>query len=140
MLVLNRVYRSMLRASVVIASLWLAGCDTLILVGPANQHGQTAADTGLVAVDNLILKGDQLRRGGRLSEAAATLERALRLAPRSPDVYVALSRVKLDAGQYGAAKQFAQKALSLFPENTTWKADRAKSEAKWVISEVAKHR
>lgn len=116
---------------------FMSGCTISILEPGASRAESTAAETGMVAVDNLIVKGDQQRRNGKLAAASATLERALRLAPRSPDVYVALARVKLDAGHYGPAKQFAQKALSLFPSQSTWKTERARSEAQWVLKEAS---
>jgi len=118
----------------------MSGCSSIIYIGQTPEENKTAAETGLVAVDNLIVRGDEQRRRGQLDIASATLERAVRLAPRSPDVYVALSRVKFDAGQYSAAVQFAQKALSLFPSTLNWKQERVRAEAQWVISEANKKR
>jgi len=128
------------KAFVLAGYIGLSGCSSIIYIGQTPEDNKTAAETGLVAVDNLIVRGDEQRRRGQLDIASATLERAVRLAPRSPDVYVALSRVKLDAGQYSAAVQFAQKALSLFPSKVSWKQERARTEAQWVINEANKKR
>ncbi|PCJ42345.1 MAG: hypothetical protein COA99_08290 [Moraxellaceae bacterium] len=130
----------LIRGFVIVVSLLMAGCSTTsIFDSLSTERERQGIETGLVAVDKLIVKGDQQRRDGKLAEASATLGRALRLAPRSPEVYVALARVKLDAGQYASAKQFAQKAMTLLPAQSHWKIDRTRSEAQWVINEVAKH-
>ena len=133
----NSTLRNYLTITLLLSiTLFMSGCTINILEPGASTPEAASAETGMVAVDNLIVKGDQQRRNGELDAASATLGRALRLAPRAPEVYVALARVKLDAGQYGSAKQFAQKALSLFPSQSTWKTDRARSEAQWVLKEA----
>lgn len=96
--------------------LFLSGCSSMMISPePATMDaGQaTMAVTGVSAVDKLIAKGDSQRRQGEYAQAAATLERALRLAPGSGAGYLALSRVRLDQQAYREAQQLAQKSLSL---------------------------
>lgn len=136
----NRVGRFLIIKPCLIAivSLMITSCSSMVEIAPSSTGQGTAAKTGTVAVDKLMIKGDQQRRKGQLAAASATLERALRLSPRSPAVYVALARVKLDAGLLASAKQFAQKALSLLPSQSSWKLDRVRAEAQWVIGESEK--
>ncbi len=98
----------------------LSGCSALV-VSPqptTMEAGQaTSAATGLSAVDKLIAKGDAQRRQGQYPQAAATLERALRLSPGSGAAYLALARVRLDQRQYPEAQQLAHKSLSLAGES-----------------------
>lgn len=50
-----------------------------------------------------------------LARAASTAERAQRVAPRDPSVYLTLSRIRCTQGSYGQCEQLARKALSLQP-------------------------
>ena len=98
----------------------LSGCSSLMVTPqPVTMETDqaTVAVTGLSAVDKLIAKGDAQRRDGQYAQAAATLERALRLSPGSGAAYLALARVRLDQQQYGEAQQLAQKSLSLATES-----------------------
>ena len=81
------------------------------------SHQATTAVTGMGAVDKLIEKGDAQRRQGEYQQAAATLERALRLSPGSGAAYLALARVRLDQKQYREAQDLAEKSLSLSGES-----------------------
>jgi Tfp pilus assembly protein PilF len=53
------------------------------------------------------------RRAGDYAQAAATLERALRIEPGSAAVWLELARVRLAQGDYVQAGQLARKAGSL---------------------------
>ena len=121
-----------------ITILLISGCSSLVLQpqpSSVNSQQATAGSTGVSAVDKLIAKGDAQRRQGDYRNAAATLERALRLAPQSGGAYLALSRVRLDQKSYGEALQLAEKSLSLSADSK-----RAQKEAWLVISEVKKRR
>jgi len=52
-------------------------------------------------------------RRGDLDEAIATLERAIRLSPRDPELWLARADLSLAAGDAAAAVQFARKGLAL---------------------------
>jgi Tfp pilus assembly protein PilF len=47
---------------------------------------------------------------GRLSNAAASLERALRIEPRNPRLWHELARVRLKQGQYAQAESMAARS------------------------------
>ena len=49
---------------------------------------------------------------GRLANAAATLERALRIEPRNPRLWYELARVRLKQGQYAQAESVAARSNS----------------------------
>ena len=47
---------------------------------------------------------------GRLAEAAATLERALRIEPRNPRLWHELAKVRLRQGDYSQAESLAARS------------------------------
>jgi Tfp pilus assembly protein PilF len=49
---------------------------------------------------------------GRLANAAATLERALRIEPRNPRLWQELARVRLKQGEYAQAEGVAARSNS----------------------------
>lgn len=61
----------------------------------------------------LMAQARDHRAAGRLSDAAVTLERALRIAPREPSIYRELAEVRLQEGKTAQAEQFARKGISL---------------------------
>jgi Tfp pilus assembly protein PilF len=61
----------------------------------------------------LIGQAHQQAGGGEYDQAAATLERALRIEPDNPLVWLELGRVRLTAGDAGQADSLGRKALSL---------------------------
>ena len=60
----------------------------------------------------LLTSARQQENGGDLGSASASLERALRIAPREPQVLYRLAQVRLDQGDAGQAEQLAQRGLS----------------------------
>lgn len=102
---------------------------------------QAALRTGFAALDRLLMEGEAQREAGELAAAAGTLERAMRLAPRAPEVYVALARVQLDQHEYGKAEQMAQRALSWLGDSAdaadgTVQARRQRAEAWSIIAQA----
>ena len=72
---------------------------------------------------------------GRLTSAAATLERALRIEPRNPRLWLELARLRLTQGEADQAEQLAARAAS-FAGN-----DRALRAANWrLIAEARRAR
>jgi Flp pilus assembly protein TadD len=67
------------------------------------------------AGESLLLAGSEQRRAGDLGQASMTLERALRIEPHQPVLWLELARVRLDEGNFGQAEQLAHKASSLTP-------------------------
>ncbi len=69
---------------------------------------------------------------GRYSEAAASLERAIRIQPGDPWLWIDLANVHLDSGNVGQAESHARKALNLAGQ------DRAATlEAERILNAVA---
>src|SRR5690606_39701783 len=77
--------------------------------------GSTGREPGALgtAAGALVAQGVSERRAGDYGRAAATLERALRIEPASPTVWLELARVRLAQGDYAQARQLALKAESL---------------------------
>jgi Tfp pilus assembly protein PilF len=57
------------------------------------------------------------RAAGSMPAAKASLERALRLDPNNPDVWLELGEVELQSGNNAQAATMARKALSLAGRN-----------------------
>ncbi|MGB0957605.1 MAG: tetratricopeptide repeat protein [Litorivicinus sp.] len=65
----------------------------------------------------LLETADQQASGGNNDAAMATLERALRLAPREPEIYYQMGRLRLEMGQASESEQLALKAVDLAPDS-----------------------
>lgn len=60
----------------------------------------------------LLTSARQQESSGDLNSASASLERALRIAPREPQVLYRLARVRMDQGDAAQAEQLARRGLS----------------------------
>jgi Tfp pilus assembly protein PilF len=60
---------------------------------------------------------------GRPSNAAASLERALRIEPRNPRLWQELARVRLKQGQYAQAESVAARSNSWAGTDSALRAD-----------------
>lgn len=65
------------------------------------------------AVVALLDNARQQTRSGSYSAAASTLERAQRIAPREPEVYYEMARVRLKSGDWSQAEHLALKGVQL---------------------------
>ena len=63
---------------------------------------------------------------GRLAEAAATLERALRIEPRNPRLWQELARVRLQQGDFPQAESLAQRSNSWAGSDSVLRAENAR--------------
>lgn len=85
--------------------------------GPGPSRGRepprAEAPTGGPAVVALLDTAGQRSRAGRPEEAAAALERALRIEPANPELWARLAEVRLEQGQPRQAEPLALKALDL---------------------------
>lgn len=61
----------------------------------------------------LISQAREQSRGGDMAAAGSTLERALRVDPDNPWIWIELARVRYAEGDPGGAQGMARKALSL---------------------------
>jgi Tfp pilus assembly protein PilF len=63
-----------------------------------------------VAVAGLMQSARADTAAGRLSSAAASLERALRIEPRNPRLWHELAKVRLQQGEYAQAESMAARS------------------------------
>ncbi|HEX6321104.1 MAG TPA: tetratricopeptide repeat protein [Burkholderiales bacterium] len=63
-----------------------------------------------VAIAGLMKSARSDSAAGRLSTAAASLERALRIEPRNPRLWHELARVRLKQGEYAQAESMAARS------------------------------
>lgn len=71
------------------------------------------------AAAGLINEGQQLLANGAVERAGATLERAIRIAPRDPAAWYGLARVRFTQHRYGQTIELCRKALTL-PTTDPW--------------------
>ncbi len=86
------------------------------------------------AVVALLDSAGRQEQAGQLESAAATLERALRVAPRNGTVWYRLARVRLAQGQWQAAANLAAKSNSLAG------ADAGLRKLNWTLIAKARER
>lgn len=65
------------------------------------------------AVVALLGKADRQKKNKQFAAAAASLERAIRISPRNPELYLALAGVRLQQGDTQQANQLCNKAIAL---------------------------
>ena len=59
----------------------------------------------------LVQESDVAREHGDYEKAVQLLERAIRIEPDRPDLWIGLATAHLEQGDYDSAEQFARKAL-----------------------------
>lgn len=67
---------------------------------------------------SLIERANQQQESGNEQAAIASLERAIRIAPRYPESYYLLGNLHYKQGRYALARSLAQKSLSLGADDT----------------------
>src|SRR5216110_831584 len=93
-----------------------AGCATV--VQPPGSYPapgplpEPAARTENLAIAGLLDGARADSAAGRLANAAASLERALRIEPRNPRLWHELARVRLKQGDYAQAESTAARSNS----------------------------
>jgi len=81
---------------------------------PENPPHPLAAQTHITpAVSALMKQASEQEVLGQLDLAASTIERALRIAPQSPQLHLSLARLRLKENKAHAALQIALKGQSL---------------------------
>lgn len=92
---------------------FLAGCTTAPTdsVSPDAPYPAARASKN-VAVAGLVRSARQDTEAGRLANAAATLERALRIEPRNARLWHELARVRLRQGEFDQAASLAARSNS----------------------------
>jgi predicted negative regulator of RcsB-dependent stress response len=116
------------RILILITTIFLGGCAVLQPVAPPTQP------SGNTAVMALLNKAQSQAAAGRMDEARASLERALRIEPRNPVLWQKLARIRLEQGQYRQAENLAAKS------NVLAGADRNLQVENWHIIGEARSR
>jgi Tfp pilus assembly protein PilF len=93
----------------------LAGCATAPEPAPPDAPAtetppQAVEKQESVAVAGLMQSARSDTAAGRLSNAAASLERALRIEPRNPRLWHELARVRLKQGEHAQAESMAARS------------------------------
>jgi predicted Zn-dependent protease len=98
---------------------------------PANTHSYSlnAASRALVA------QAETQRKSKNFMQAAATLERALRIEPNNPLLWLAYGELRMDEGNYAQAENMGRKAV-----NSAGGDPRTQSNAWRLIAESLKAR
>jgi len=78
-----------------------------------------------VAVASIMQSARADAASGRLANAAASIERALRLEPRNPRLWNELARVRLQQRDYAQAESTAQRSNSLAGGDSDLRASNA---------------
>lgn len=100
----------------VLLAAFLAGCATAPEPSPepappdAVPAPEVQQKRESVAVAGLMQSARADTSAGRLSNAAASLERALRIEPRNPRLWHELARVRLKQGEYAQAESMAARS------------------------------
>jgi len=105
----------------------IAGCATVVqppgsFPEPAPLP-EPAARTENLAIAGLMDGARSDAAAGRLTNAAASLERALRIEPRNPRLWQELARVRLKQGDYAQAESTAARSNSWAGSDNALRAD-----------------
>ena len=76
-----------------------------------------------VAIAGLLNSARSDSAAGRLTNAAATLERALRIEPRNPRLWQQLARVRLQQGDFAQAESLAARSNSFAAGDSSLRAE-----------------
>jgi Tfp pilus assembly protein PilF len=105
---------------------------TVVVAGCASPPGQSSwpgssPDSNTKAVSSLVENARSDASAGRLENAAASMERAIRLAPRNARLWQELARLRLKQGEYAQAENVALRS------NTLTRGDSALRVENWHI-------
>ena len=90
---------------------------------PVPEASTKPVPTENVAIAGLLQSARNDSAAGRLSNAAATLERALRIEPRNPRLWQELARVRLKQGEHAQAESVATRSNSFAGTDNALRAD-----------------
>jgi Tfp pilus assembly protein PilF len=128
-------------ALVVVLALALSACATGVYgpsgrpagTGSGSQPGGAGRGAGLPeqsrpgasATAALVAQSRSERDAGDLGNAAATIERALTIAPEDATLWMELAEIRFEQGELPLAEEMARKALTLTTADSTV-AERAR--------------
>jgi Tfp pilus assembly protein PilF len=93
----------------------MGGCATVQPPAPVSEPvppPAPAPSTTNAAVASLVSSARADAAAGRLVQAAASLERALRIEPRNPHLWQELARVRMKQGDYAQVESVAARSNS----------------------------
>ncbi|MBL4794148.1 MAG: tetratricopeptide repeat protein [Pseudomonadales bacterium] len=91
------------------------------------------------AVNSLLSLASNQQEATDYAGAAASIERALRINPKSTEAYHRLAEVRLEQGRFGEAEQLARKAMSYVNFGNHIQNDEFKA-GLWYLISVARSR
>lgn len=100
-----------MRFAVVCVAL-MAGCTAIPTTPDSTSAPASAPARENVAIAGLMDGARADAGAGRFANAAASLERALRIEPRNPRLWQELARVRLKQGEYAQAESTAARSNS----------------------------
>ena len=108
--------------------------DQRVIISPLERE-PVAPATPMTspAVVALLQNAEDQQQSGQYDNAAATLERALRIEPDNAHLWHQLGQVRLRQQQWAQAEQMAQKSLRLLS------GDRSLAAANWRLIAAARH-
>lgn len=85
---------------------------------PAQPNPFEATPTATRSPESLASEADNLFKDGKLLQSIEAYEEAIKADPQNPELYIAIARIQVWAGQYEDAQANAENALLLNPNNS----------------------
>lgn len=85
---------------------------------PAQPNPFEATPTPTRSPESIATEAEELFKDGQLLKSIEAYEEAIQASPQNPNLYIAVARVQVWAGQYEEAKSNAENALLLNPESS----------------------
>ncbi|MBV1881766.1 MAG: tetratricopeptide repeat protein [Pseudomonadales bacterium] len=89
-----------------------------------------------VAMNSLLEIAKNQQQSGDYAAAAASIERALRIQPKSTEAYYHLAEVRMQQARFGEAEQLAKKAMSYVNFGSNMRNNQFKAKLWHLISEA----
>ncbi len=89
------------------------GEGPMIVAPPPEAAPPAVTPAPSAATLTLAAQSEQSRAAGDLRLAGLQLERALRIAPRDPELWYQMARIRLEQGDPGQAERLAERSLQL---------------------------
>lgn len=127
----NQAILQLALISALLVSLLLAGCSGIPLPADSGQQAPLATESILPVADskelpavilNLMTLADQQYFDNRVDDAIVTLERAIRIRPRYPEIWSRMAYIYAQLGKQDQAYQYAQRSNSYINLNPQLKS------------------
>lgn len=127
----NQTLLQLALISSLLASLLMAGCSGIPLPADSGQQAPLATESILPVADskelpavilNLMTLADQQYFDNRVDDAIVTLERAIRIRPRYPEIWSRMAYIYAQLGKQDQAYQYAQRSNSYINLNPRLKS------------------